>query len=290
MQDAFIYCERLVRAGDRDRFLTALFAPAAHRAALLSLYAFNLEIARIREAARGPLAGEIRLQWWHDVLLGEARGSEAAGHPVARALIATAAKYPLERRRLTALVEARRFDFYDEPMQTISALELYADAAAGNLIALCAQILEAGSNTDTGMLAHHAGVAQALAGLLNAVSIHARRGQLYVPLELLERHGAGRQDVVDDRSMARKPASDGLRAALAELRLIARRHLGQAHELMRAATAAVVPAVLPVALVPALLARMERRSYDPFTPIEIAPWRRQWCIWRAARRPDRIFR
>ena len=290
MQDSFIRCERLVRAGDRDRFLTALFAPAAHRQGLLSLYAFNLEIARIREAARGPLAGEIRLQWWHDVVLGEERGSEAAGHPVARALIATAAKYPLERRRLTALVEARRFDFYDEPMQTISALELYADAAAGNLIALCAQILEAGSNTDTGMLARHAGVAQVLAGLLNAVSIHARRGQLYVPLELLERHGAGRQDVVDDRSMARKPASDGLRAALAELRLIARRHLGQAHELMRAATAAVVPAVLPVALVPALLARMERRSYDPFKPIEIAPWRRQWCIWRAARRPDRIFR
>jgi phytoene synthase len=175
-------------------------------------------------------------------------------------------------------------------MQTISALELYADATAGNLIALCAQTLEAGSNTDTGMLAHHAGVAQALAGLLHAVSIHVGRGQLYVPLELLERHGAGRQDVVDDRSMARQPAGDGLRAALAELRLIARRHLGQAHELMRTATAAVVPAVLPVALVPALLARMERRSYDPFTPIEIAPWRRQWCIWRAARRPDRIFR
>jgi phytoene synthase len=288
MQDAFTHCERLVRAGDRDRFLTALFAPAAHRPALLSLYAFNLEIARIREAARGPLAGEIRLQWWHDVLLGEERGSEAAGHPVASALLATAAKYALERRRLTALVEARRFDLYDEPMQTVSALELYADATAGNLIALCAQTLEAGSNTDTGMLAHHAGVAQALAGLLNAVSIH--RGQLYLPLELLERHGADRQDVVDDRSMARKPASDGLRAALAELRLIARQHLGQAHELMRAATAAVVPAVLPVALVPALLARMERRSYDPFTPIEIAPWRRQWRIWRAARRPDRIFR
>jgi 15-cis-phytoene synthase len=288
MQDAFIHCEMLVRAGDRDRFLSALFAPSAHRPAIFSLYAFNLEIARIREVARGPLAGEIRLQWWHDVLVGEDRGSEVAGHPVAAALLATTAKYPLERRRLTALVEARRFDLYDEPMQTVAALEMYADAAAGNLIALCAQILGQGSNTD--VLAHHAGVAQALAGLLNAISIHARRGQLYVPLELLERHGAGRQDVVDDRSMALKPASEGLRAALGELRLIVRRHLGQARELMRTAPAAVVPALLPVALASALLARMERRSYDPFTPIEIAPWRRQWCIWRAARRPDRIFR
>ena len=34
MQDAFAYCEALVRASDRDRFLTALFAPAERRAAL----------------------------------------------------------------------------------------------------------------------------------------------------------------------------------------------------------------------------------------------------------------
>jgi hypothetical protein len=25
-------------------------------------------------------------------------------------------------------------------------------------------------------------------------------------------------------------------------------------------------------------------------PVEIAPWRRQWLIWRAARQPARIFR
>ena len=53
MQDAFAYCEAQVRAGDRDRFLAALFAPAQHRAGLFALYAFNLEIARVREA-RAP--------------------------------------------------------------------------------------------------------------------------------------------------------------------------------------------------------------------------------------------
>jgi 15-cis-phytoene synthase len=62
MQDAFAHCEGLVRAADRDRFLTTLFAPAEHRPALLSLYAFNLEIVRVREAVHEPLAGEIRLQ------------------------------------------------------------------------------------------------------------------------------------------------------------------------------------------------------------------------------------
>ena len=288
MQEAFTHCETLVRAGDKDRFLAALFAPAAHRPAVFSLYAFNLEIARIREVARGPLAGEIRLQWWNDVLLGEGR-SEAAGHPVVAALLATVAKYGLDRRRLTALVNARRFDLYDEPMQTLADLETYADAVSANLIALCAQILDA-DEVDIGELAHHAGNAQALAGLLIAFAVHARHGQLYVPLELLESHGAGRQDVVGDQPPALKRASGALRAALAELRLIARRHLGQARDLMRTAPAAVKPAFLPVALVPAMLARMERNDYDPFAPVEITPWRRQWLIWRACRRPDRIFR
>ena len=88
MQDAFAHCEALVRAADKDRFLASLFAPAEHRAALLALYAFNIEVSRVREAVREPLPGEIRLQWWSDVLGGQGRG-EVAANPVAAALLAT---------------------------------------------------------------------------------------------------------------------------------------------------------------------------------------------------------
>src|SRR5262244_4056218 len=109
MQDAFAHCEGLVRAADKDRFLTTLFAPAARRDALFALYAFNLEIARVREVAREPLAGEIRLQWWSDVLGGAGRG-EVAANPVAVALLATMERHRLPRSRFDALIEARRFD------------------------------------------------------------------------------------------------------------------------------------------------------------------------------------
>ena len=88
MQDAFAHCEALVRAADKDRFLATLFAPAEHRQALFALYAFNVEVSRVREAVREPLAGEIRLQWWSEVLAGEGRG-EVAANPVAAALLAT---------------------------------------------------------------------------------------------------------------------------------------------------------------------------------------------------------
>src|SRR5580693_1054861 len=66
----------LVRRHDRDRFQTVLFAPAGRRETLFALYAFNYEIARVRESVREPMLGQIRLQWWReaiDAAYGEAR-------------------------------------------------------------------------------------------------------------------------------------------------------------------------------------------------------------------------
>jgi phytoene synthase len=280
MQEA--HCETLVRTADRDRFLTVLFAPIEHRNALYALYAFNVEIARIRAAVRDPLAGEIRLQWWSGLLRGEGRG-EVAAHPVAAALLATAARYRLPMVRLARLIEARRFDLYDEPMATYADFESYADGVASNLIALAAQVLADGDEPNVAMLTHYAGLAQAIAGLLQALPVHAGRGQLFVPLEILQRHGADREDVVHGR------VTPQLRAALADMRGRAVGHLVRACELMSLAPAAVRPALLPVALTGPVLACMERPDYDPFVPVELASWRRQWLIWRAARRPSRIF-
>jgi phytoene synthase len=280
--DAFAHCEALVRAADKDRYLSALFAPAEHRDALFALYAFNLEIARIREVARAALPGEIRLQWWRDIL-GDSDREAVAGHPVAAAMLATLARYTLQHDLLEKLIETRRFDVYDEAMMSLADLEDYASGSSSNVIALAAQLLCGGREPDITALARETGAAYAIAGLLKAFPIHAARGQLFVPLNLLERHGAARSDVAKAR------VTPQLRAALAELRQLARWHLSQADALIATASSEVIPALLPAALVRPTLALMERPNYDPFVPIEIAQWRRQWLLWRAARRPERIF-
>jgi phytoene synthase len=280
MDDRFAHCADLVRTADRDRFLTALFAPEAERPALLALYAFNIEIARVREVAREPLAGEIRLQWWTDLLAGEVRG-EAAAHPVAAALLATKARHGLSDAPLREMIEARRFDLYNAPMSTLAELESYGRGTASSLIALAAQILAPGA--DVAALAEHAGLAYAITGLLAAFPMHAARGQLYLPLDMLQRHGAGPPDALGGR------ATPGLRAAMAELRGEARRHLAAAGKAFAAAPPKIAPALLPLALVRPMLERMQRPDNDPFVPVEIAPWRRQWRLWRAARRPERMF-
>jgi phytoene synthase len=279
MQDAFAYCAELVRTADRDRFLSALFAPAQHRAALHALYAFNVEVARVREVAREPLPGEIRLQWWSEVVNGE-RAEEAAANPVASALLTVIERHGLAVPALTALLDARCFDLYDDPMARLADLEVYARKTSAVLLTLAAQILANVEGKVTETVANPAGIAYAIAGLIRAFPVHAARRQLYVPLELIERHGVEPQDIFAGKS------SKNLRAVFAELQDVARRHLLEAHQHIATLPDAALPAFLPVALVRPALDRLARG--DPFAPAELSPWRRQWLIWRAARNPARI--
>jgi phytoene synthase len=146
------------------------------------------------------------------------------------------------------------------------------------LLALAAQILAGGEGEVT--VATPAGIAYAIAGLVRAFPLHAARRQLYVPLELLDRHGVEPQDIFAGKS------SKNLRAVFADLQDVARRHLLAAHQQIATLPDAALPAFLPVALVRPSLDRLAR--CDPFAPIELSPWRRQWLIWRAARNPARI--
>lgn len=275
MQDAFAYCAELLRTADRDRYLAALFAPAEHRGGLYALYAFDVEVRRVREAAREPMPGEIRLQWWREVIAGERTG-EANANPVAAALRDAIAHYALPPSDLIDLIEAHRFDLYDEPMATAADLEDHARRTSSAVIDLAAQILGA----DAQPVAAPAGIALTVAGLLRALPMHAARRQLYVPVELLQRHA------VSPEAVFARQSSAGLTAAVAELRSLARRHLAQVQVHMPNLAPQALPAVLPVATVRSSLDRLERG--DAFAPGEISLWRRQWLIWRAAHNPARI--
>src|SRR6476659_7007587 len=92
----------LVRRHDPDRFLTALFAPPEKRNALLTLYAFNHELARAREVVSEPPLALIRLQWWREVVEGAHRH-----HVVAGPLRAAIEAGDLVRGDLLPLIDAR---------------------------------------------------------------------------------------------------------------------------------------------------------------------------------------
>lgn len=127
IDEANKHCEQLVRAQDKDHFLASLFAPAERRPYLFALYAFALEIARVRTIVREPMAGTIRLQWWTEALSG-LRAEEAAASPVMIALKDAARQTGVALTPLLAAVEARQAELHGEPA-TRAASAVFAVAA-----------------------------------------------------------------------------------------------------------------------------------------------------------------
>jgi 15-cis-phytoene synthase len=282
-QDSYGHCESLVRVADNDRYLASLFAPAEARPHLHALHAFAGEIARVRAAARGEaLPGEIRLQWWRDVLEGQAWG-EVSANPVAAALIDTVARCALPKERIVALIDAHTFDLYDDAMASLADLDAYAERTAGTLFALAAYILGGKDGADASAAAvAPAGIGWGVAQRLRSFPRDLGHRQLYVPLDLLARHGVTRGEVEARHNTA------GLRAALAGLRDHARAAVAHFAAAAPHIPEPCAPAFLITALAPRLLARLDAAAADPFTEVEVPQWRRQWALWRAARRWPRV--
>src|ERR1700732_3880785 len=105
----------LVRRHDRDRFQTVLFAPAARREALFALYAFNYEIARVRESVTEPMLGQIRLQWWREAIAAAFESGPVRNHIVVEPLTAIIRELALTREHFERLIDARELDLADDP-------------------------------------------------------------------------------------------------------------------------------------------------------------------------------
>ncbi|HVV95337.1 MAG TPA: squalene/phytoene synthase family protein [Hyphomicrobiales bacterium] len=271
-EDSAAFCADLVRRADPERFLAGLFAPEAARRPLYALHAFDIEVSRIPALVRQPLAGEIRLQWWREAIAGE-RGEEAAGHPVMTELRQAIAVGRLPAHAFDNLLSARLRDLYDDPVATVEELEGYCGDTAAAMLRLATLVLAGGTDPGGAEAAGHGGVALGIARLLGEIG-QGKGGQL-APAEVLGRHGASRDDLVAGN------LTPALAAALAELRALAQRHLGEARRHWPTLAPAIRPAFLPLAALPLRLRRLERR---PFGGGEPALWRRQAALWLAARR------
>src|SRR5690242_3766873 len=109
------YVAQFLRDADRDRYFATLLLKGPEQAAVQALYAFAADVATIRDRAREPAAGEIRLQWWNDALKGTGHGN-VRQNPLAAALLDAIEAYGLPAGPLVRLLAARRFDLYQDPM------------------------------------------------------------------------------------------------------------------------------------------------------------------------------
>jgi phytoene synthase len=275
------FCADLVRSHDFARYAATIFVPADVRRGLLALYAFNVEISRVRDQVTQALPGEIRMQWWSDLLAGHAHGG-AEGNPVAAELmqVIRAADLPVEM--LSHLIEEHQFDLYNDPMPTMAALEGYLNETASALFALAARIAGGPPSPELDHLARHAGLAQGFVQVIAMLPHDAPRRQLFLPQQVLAQHGSDIEEVFAGKITPR------LRAASDQLLAEARRHLDAAFGLLGGVPAEVRPVFLPLAVVWRDLKRFSRADHDPFAPQPRSRLSTLWTLWRASR--SRQFR
>lgn len=267
-------CAEQARRFDRDRFVCALFAPADRREDLYALYAFNQELAKVRETVREPLLGQMRLQWWRETLAACAAG-RPPDHPVARALSVAIRRHGLATAQLERLIDARGRMLDDWPPADLEALAARAEECEAPLGLLALRVLDA-DTAPAQAAARQVGVAWALTGWLRAAAHDAAQGRAAFPVGLLAAEGLSAADPGRRRrpeAVARIAGQIAARAAI---------HLAAARAEAAAIPAAARPALLPAVLAEAYLARLRRAGNDP--------WHRSFAGGRPAGRARLLWR
>jgi phytoene synthase len=267
-----------LRDKDRDRYFATLVLPAAARSAAQALYAFNADVASVRERVSEPAPGEIRLQWWTDALKGEGHGI-VRQNPLTDALLDALTQFDLPTVPLLRLITARRFDLYQDPMPDVATFEGYAGETVSVLYQLAAMILNQGQSVETGDAAGHLGVAQALIGHLRAFGYNAASGRIFLPLSILTANGVREEEIFAGT------VSEGLLSAHQQFTDLARDHLHKAQAAIRQLPRRLRPAFAPVALLGSQLRRVEASAEQAFaTPVDLADWQKlamlAWWNWR----------
>ena len=264
---SFAHSAADLRANDRDRYLATLVLNGAGRDAVTALYAFNADVASVRDRVSNPAPGEIRLQWWADALDGKGHG-DVRQNPVADALLDTMARYRIPAGTLQRLIAARRFDLYDDPMPDLESFEGYAGETTSTLYQLAAIILNDGEPVETGDAAGHLGVAHAMIGHLRAFGYTASQGRIMLPWSIFAANG------VQEREIFSGQESEGLIEALGQITELAQGHLAKADTAIAALPGKLKPAFAPIAMLKAQLAQLDSPRNVFVTPADEADWRK----------------
>ena len=188
------HCAFQVRKYDYERYFSALLGSSEVRRGLFALYAFNIELASIRERVTESLLGEIRLEWWRNNIK-EIYAGNVRNHSVTVELAHAIEHFNIDLSFFERLISARVFDMNDEPPEDINALENYVTMTSGELMVCSCLISGASVGTDTALAM---GRYWGLTGIIRSIHFHASLGRVYLPKDLMREAGLGAHQVVEN--------------------------------------------------------------------------------------------
>ncbi len=179
------------RAYERDRYLSALLAPAHIRGDLIALAAFAGEVGRVPAFVSEPMMGRIRLQWWRERI----EAGTSSGHPIATAALAAIERHNLPKSRFIDLIDAHDDTLDDAPFADDGALHSYLLRTHGTLF-VCEGLIRGFTIEPT--LARHAALAYGLSRHLLELFATISHGRQFLPMDRLANAGLSAERVQSD--------------------------------------------------------------------------------------------
>jgi phytoene synthase len=262
-----------VEAAGTSFYWAMRLLPRSRREGMYAIYAFCREVDDIADDIAPPAEKREALADWHREI-----DALYAGHPsrlVARALAEPLERYRLRREDFHAVIDGMEMDAAENICAPdLATLDLYCGRVAGAVGHLSVHVFG-----DAGEAAHsvadHLGRALQLTNILRDLDEDARRGRLYLPREILERHGISREPL----AALRHPA---LPAVCSELAALALAHFEKADEAMaRCSRRAMRPAAVMGAFYRAMLEALRREGWrDPSRRIGLSKPHKLWLVLR----------
>jgi NADH dehydrogenase [ubiquinone] 1 alpha subcomplex assembly factor 6 len=194
MSQNLSYAAQSVKANDPDRFLICMMMEADVRSDLLTLFAFNHEIAKTREVVSETMLGQIRLKWWQEAIKAYYDTGVALEHEILRDLCDVISRRKLDYNDFEMMIYAREFDLEDVLPGNLEGLANYCDFTLSPLMRLVLQIMEDTANTGHEPVQAVA-INYAVSGLLRALPFHAHHNRCYMPEDLMQRISQDKYDL-----------------------------------------------------------------------------------------------
>jgi len=263
-----------VEAAGTSFYWAMRLLPEHRRNGMFAVYAFCREVDDIADGERSVEHKIAALAVWREEI-----DALYAGHPrhvVAQALSEPAVRYDLRRRDFLAVIDGMEMDAREEiRAPDLATLDLYCARVASAVGHLSVHIF--GDPSDAAhSVAEALGRALQLTNILRDLNEDAGRGRLYLPHEILDRHGIRG---MDPTAVLRHPA---LPAVCREVAEIAERHFQASRRAMEACSRrAMRPAAVMAAIYRATLSALLRSGWrDPAARVNVSKSLKLWLALR----------
>jgi phytoene synthase len=248
--------------------------PQEKRDAMFAVYAYCREIDDVADDPAPPTEKIARLKNWRAEI--DRLYDGKPGFATMRALLGPVRRFGLQKKDFLALIEGMEIDA-SETMQgpDLKRLEHYCACVAGAVGQLSIRIFGC-AHQRAQDLAWSLGQALQLTNILRDLKEDAARGRLYLPAELLDKHG------VTTRDPKAVLAHSNLPRVCDDLAALARRRFADAVAALNDCPRRQMrPAVVMMFVYRAILEQLTRRGWrDLDAPVRVPKWQKLWYAFR----------